>query len=144
MIDNDLPVYAECGGLIYLGESLEMNGHSYPMVGALPVKFVMEKKPQGHGYTILKVNKSNPFYEVGETVKGHEFHYSRPVISESSDMSGVFDVERGFCLDGKKDGFCIKNLFATYTHIHSVGNRSWGKGLFKAAMRYKKACDKKY
>ncbi|MBN2418521.1 MAG: hydrogenobyrinic acid a,c-diamide synthase (glutamine-hydrolyzing) [Deltaproteobacteria bacterium] len=144
MIENDFPVYAECGGLIYLGKSLEINGNSYPMVDALPVKFIMEKKPQGHGYTILNVCNSNPFYEVGKTIRGHEFHYSRPVILDENGMTSVFKVERGYCLDGKKDGFCKKNLFATYTHIHAAENRSWGQGLFDAAMRYKKDCEKKY
>ena len=144
MIDKDLPVYAECGGLIYLGKGLELKGKSYPMVGALPIKFIMEKKPQGHGYTVLKVSRPNPFYETGETIKGHEFHYSRPVISEGEEITAVFDVERGFCLDGERDGFCRKNLFATYTHIHAAGNRSWGEGLLNAALRYKRACEKKY
>ena len=144
MIENDLPVYAECGGLIYLGQGLELNGKSYPMVGALPIKFIMEKKPQGHGYTILKTSRTNPFYETGETIRGHEFHYSRPVISEGEKITPVFDVERGYCLDGKNDGFCRKNLFATYTHIHAAGNNSWGKGLVKTAIIYKKACEKKY
>ena len=144
MIENDFPVYAECGGLIYLGESLVLEGNSYPMVGALPIKFIMEKKPQGHGYTIIRVSRQNPFYEIGETVKGHEFHYSRPVISAAEEISTVFDVERGYCLDGEKDGFCRKNLFATYTHIHAAGNRSWGEGLIRAAIRYKRACEKKY
>ncbi len=46
-----LPIYAECGGFIYLGESLTIGDEHYPMVGALPVTFGMEKRPQGHGYT---------------------------------------------------------------------------------------------
>ena len=109
------------------------------MVGALPIKFIMENKPQGHGYTILKVSKQNPFYKTGETIKGHEFHYSRPVILPGDEIPTVFNVERGYCLDGKKDGFCRKNLFATYTHIHAAGNRSWGEGLIRVAIRHKKS-----
>jgi cobyrinic acid a,c-diamide synthase len=137
MIENHLPVYAECGGLIYLGESLHLKGNEYPMVGALPIQFVMEEKPQGHGYTILNVDMENPFYPVGETIKGHEFHYSRPVITKKESIKTVFDVKRGHCLDGKRDGLCKRNLFATYTHIHSGGNRLWGKGLIREAIRYK-------
>lgn len=136
MIENNLPVYAECGGLIYLGESIEMNGSTYPMTGALPIKFIMEEKPQGHGYTILKVTGENPFFSTGETVTGHEFHYSRPVIPETHDIETVFEVERGHCLDGKRDGLLKKNLFASYTHIHGAGNRSWGEAFVRAATRY--------
>ena len=142
MIENNLPVYAECGGLIYLGQSLEMNGNSYPMAGALPITFIMEEKPQGHGYTILKVKRENPYYSIGETIRGHEFHYSRPVISETGDIKTVFEVERGHCLDGTRDGFIKNNLFATYTHIHSAGNRSWGEGFIRAAREYRELVKK--
>ncbi len=60
-----LPIYAECGGFIYLGESLTIGDKQYPMVGALPVAFGMEKRPQGHGYTTLTVDQENPFFPVG-------------------------------------------------------------------------------
>ncbi|MCK5657805.1 MAG: cobyrinate a,c-diamide synthase, partial [Deltaproteobacteria bacterium] len=76
-IEAGLPVYAECGGLMYLGRSLNIEGRSYPMVEALQMDFQLEKKPQGHGYTKLEVVENNPFYPVGITLKGHEFHYSR-------------------------------------------------------------------
>ncbi len=144
LIDHDFPVYAECGGLIYLAESIEVNGNSYPMVGALPIRFIMEKKPQGHGYTILEVIKKNPYYNIGERIRGHEFHYSRVIIPDSEEITAVLNVERGFGLDGIKDGFYKKNLFATYTHIHAAGNRYWGEGLIKAAMSYKRACQNTY
>ena len=137
MIDKGLPVYAECGGLMYLGESLLVDGKAYPMVGALPIVFVLEKKPQGHGYTILDVVGENPYYPVGTQLKGHEFHYSRPVVRQPEDITPVFAVRRGNGLDGQKDGLCTKNLLATYTHLHAGGTALWGRSLFKAALRYK-------
>jgi cobyrinic acid a,c-diamide synthase len=137
MIDAGLPVYAECGGLMYLGESLLVDGKSYPMVGAFPVAFVLEKKPQGHGYTILEVVGQNPYYPVGEKLKGHEFHYSRPVFRRPEEIISVFSVRRGRGLDGKKDGLCTKNLLATYTHLHAGGNALWGRSLVNAARRSK-------
>jgi cobyrinic acid a,c-diamide synthase len=136
MIEAGLPVYAECGGLIYLGESLLTDGNEYAMVGALPIKFVMEKKPQGHGYTVIEVDSENPYFSEGEVIKGHEFHYSRPIIDYSDDMKTVFSVKRGHGLDGKRDGLCRKNLFATYTHIHSAGYSRWGEALFQKACRF--------
>jgi cobyrinic acid a,c-diamide synthase len=137
-IEHGLPVYAECGGLLYLGQCIETSSNSYPMVGALPIRFCMEKKPQGHGYTILKVTKNNPYYKTGEIIKGHEFHYSRPVFEKDAKIDTVFEVERGFCLDGKKDGLIKNNLFATYTHIHAAGNRGWGEAVFSAAIKYRR------
>ncbi len=56
-VEDGLPVYAECGGLMFLGESLTIGTKNYPMVGALPIAFAMERQPQGHGYTILKVSR---------------------------------------------------------------------------------------
>jgi cobyrinic acid a,c-diamide synthase len=131
---NGLPVYAECGGLIYLGESLLLKEETYPMVGALPLHCVMEEKPQGHGYTMLEVQGNNPYYPVGETLKGHEFHYSRPIMDRQAEFKAVFKVLRGRGIDGDRDGLCRKNLLATYTHVHAAGNDMWGKGLFRAAL----------
>jgi len=137
-LQKGLPVYAECGGLIYLGESLILKDKAYPMVGALPLHCVMEEKPQGHGYTLLEVQEDNPYYPVGETLKGHEFHYSRPVMSRAAEgIKPVFKVLRGRGIDGDGDGLCRENLLATYSHVHAAGNALWAKNLFKAALENK-------
>jgi cobyrinic acid a,c-diamide synthase len=136
-IESGLPVYAECGGLIYLGEALIANETTYPMVGALPLKMVLEKKPQGHGYTVLEVTTQNPYYQVGEVLKGHEFHYTRALQGGSEPINAVFRIRRGKGLDGKRDGLCKKNLLATFTHIHAGGNPLWGQRLVKAALQSK-------
>jgi cobyrinic acid a,c-diamide synthase len=136
-IETGLPVYAECGGLMYLGESLLVAEKTFPMVGALPLKFLLENKPQGHGYTILEVTNQNPYYQVGETLKGHEFHYSRPLMSQPEAIKSVFKVCRGNGLDGERDGLCKKNLLATYTHIHSGGYPLWGERFFNVALHLK-------
>jgi cobyrinic acid a,c-diamide synthase len=135
-IGQGLPVYAECGGFMYLGQNILVDDKTYPMVGALPVDLVLEKKPQGHGYTILEVTGKNPYFPVNENLKGHEFHYSRPVATGSEEIHPVFKVLRGRGMDGQRDGLCKKNLLATYTHLHAAGNRLWAKSLFKAACRY--------
>lgn len=137
LIEDGLPVYAECGGLLYLGENLIVDGNTFPMVGALPLSFSMEKKPQGHGYTILETDHENPYYPVGEKLRGHEFHYSRPVEDSSRKITSVFKVIRGRGLDGRRDGLCRKNLLATYTHIHAAGNHLWGQKFYQAAVHRK-------
>ena len=135
-IEAGLPVYAECGGLMYLGNHLLVDGKTYPMADVLPVSFLLEKKPQGHGYTVLEVLRENPYYEIGETLRGHEFHYSKAVMVDSEKAKAVFKVLRGWGLDGERDGLCKKNLLAMYTHLHAGGNRAWAKNLVRRAAQY--------
>ncbi len=139
-IEQGLPVYAECGGLMYLGRNLLIKDKLYPMVGALPLDFALEARPQGHGYTILEVVEENPYYPKGGIIKGHEFHYSRPLFLEPDpELAPVLKVLRGKGLDSSSDGLCKKNLFATYTHIHARGTPSWARGLVKVALLHKAA-----
>jgi cobyrinic acid a,c-diamide synthase len=130
-IEEGLPVYAECGGLMVLGKELVVDGKEFPMVDALPLTLILEKRPQGHGYTVLEVTDKNPYYPIGEVLKGHEFHYSKAVLHPSDDTRTVFKVLRGEGIDGKKDGLCRKNVLATYTHIHAGGNPEWAARILR-------------
>lgn len=133
-IESGLPVYAECGGLMYLGRNLEIKGHTYPMVRVLPMDFKLERKPQGHGYTRLEVIGENPFYPPGITLRGHEFHYSRVIDFDLDPNSLVFAVSRGAGILDGKDGVCYRNVLATYTHVHAIGAPEWAEGLIRKAL----------
>ncbi len=137
-IETGLPVYAECGGTVYLGEMLLFEGNEYPMVGAIPVVFAFRAKPQGHGYTVLETVAENPFYAVGETLRGHEFHYTY-MQSAPEDLSFAFRVHRGHAFDGERDGICHRNVLACYTHVHALGTESWAPALVRAAARFAKS-----
>ena len=140
LIESGLPVYAECGGLMYLGKNLFWQGKSYRMLGVLDWDFVLKKRPLGHGYTILEFHRDSPFFKKGEIIRGHEFHYSQPV-SKDGNVNGFFccSVTRGHGFDGRADGFCYKNVFGTYTHVHALGNEKWSKAIVNAAQKYKDA-----
>jgi cobyrinic acid a,c-diamide synthase len=138
-----LPVYAECGGLMYLGESITVDHKEFPMVGVLPVAFSLEKKPQGHGYTILRAQKPNLYYPLGMTIKGHEFHYSRAVLTGNQSFDFAFHVERGHGIDGRHDGLLKRNVLATYSHVHAAGIAGWGEMLCGAARWHRKGREKK-
>ncbi|MBU2498002.1 MAG: cobyrinic acid a,c-diamide synthase, partial [Proteobacteria bacterium] len=129
---------------MYLGEGLLVDGKSFPMVGAFPVQFVLEKRPQGHGYTILEVIQENPYFPLGQVLKGHEFHYSRPQILKPEELKPVFKVRRGRGFDGQGDGLCTKNVLGTYTHLHSGGNPLWGEVFFRAALNAKVSQKKEF
>ena len=77
LAEDGLPIYAECGGLMYLAKELVVEGGVYPMADVLPLALDLSLRPQGHGYTIVLVDKENPYFEIGMELKGHEFHYSR-------------------------------------------------------------------
>jgi cobyrinic acid a,c-diamide synthase len=135
--ENGLPIYAECGGLMFLGESLTVGDKQYPMVGFLPISFGMEKRPQGHGYTVLHVEEENPFYPLGTEIKGHEFHYSRILSRKEDEGHLAFRVKRGIGMDGKRDGLCRKNVLATFTHVHALGTPEWAEGIVGRAKRFR-------
>ncbi|MFA4829402.1 MAG: cobyrinate a,c-diamide synthase [Thermodesulfovibrionales bacterium] len=145
-VESGLPVYAECGGLMYLGESLVLEGKKYPMAGIFPVKFSLEKKPQAHGYSIVEVQNNNPYYGKRIEIKGHEFHYSRVINPEGAkefkkrNIYFSFRMKRGEGIINKMDGLCYKNVLATYTHIHALGTPEWAEGMIKKAAEYRKRC----
>ncbi len=138
-VERGLPVYAECGGLMYLGSALVIDNKRYPMTGIFPITFSLEKKPQAHGYTVVEVAAVNPFYRKGTVLKGHEFHYSRVNrFAKEKGLTLSFAMERGQGIMNKQDGLCYKNVLATYTHLHAYGAPEWADGLVRRALSYKK------
>jgi len=138
LADDGLPIYAECGGLMYLGEELVLDNKSYQMAGVLPVVFGFSKKPKGHGYTIISVERENKYFKKGSEIKGHEFHYSYVLEWKGNDNDLIFNMKKGNGFINKKDGLCYKNVLATYTHIHALGMPSWAKAMVSNAISYKK------
>ena len=139
LINVGLPVYAECGGLMYLGKELRLDDNTYPMVDVLPVSFNLSKRPQGHGYTIVTIDRPNPFFDMGTELKGHEFHYSRVVDWQGTDDQLAFRMQRGSGFQNGRDGVCVKNVLATYTHIHALGTPVWAQAIVRNAIKFKTA-----
>ncbi|RJQ65462.1 MAG: cobyrinate a,c-diamide synthase [Desulfobacteraceae bacterium] len=142
LAEDGLPIYAECGGLMYLGRSLVLEEGTFPMAGVLGVSFGFSKKPQGHGYTIVQIDRPNPFFEVGRTIKGHEFHYSSVLALEADLDATAFAVERGSGLKDGRDGLCRNNVLATYTHIHALGTPLWAPAMVARARAYRDSQDR--
>ena len=133
---DGMPVYAECGGLMYLSKELHYEGASYPMAGIFPLTTKVFKKPQGHGYMSSLVESPNPFYAVQARLTGHEFHYSRCVDVEGI-TSFVFRVELGQGMTKGFDGVLHRNCLAGYTHMHALGNPLWAQNFVAAARIYR-------
>jgi cobyrinic acid a,c-diamide synthase len=131
-----LPIYAECGGLIYLGKALALLEGTFAMTGVLPIVFGFSKRPQGHGYTIARVDRENPYFAPGTILRGHEFHYSTVETCEGADTQMVFEMQRGNGISQNRDGFCHRNVLATYTHIHALGTPQWAPALVEKARSF--------
>ena len=136
-VEKGLPVYAECGGAIFLGEKLLMDEKTYDMAGVLPVIFDFHTKPQGHGYTVLEAVQDTPFFSAGDSVRGHEFHYTCMQSSTAKELTFAFRVRRGYGFDGQRDGLCCRNVLACYTHVHALGTERWAPSVVQAAVRFK-------
>jgi cobyrinic acid a,c-diamide synthase len=135
--ESGLPIFAECGGLMYLCRSIQFNGHSHPMSGVFPIDLKMNQKPVGHGYVSVKVDTPNPFFTPDSIIRGHEFHYSGPDMNdELSDC--CLEMTEGYGLNGKRDGLLHKNTLAAYTHIHASGVDGWASAFIKSAFSYRK------
>ena len=135
LAEDGLPIYAECGGLMYLAKEIELQGREYELSGVLPIKIRMYDKPQGHGYCEATVDNDNPFYEKGTFLKGHEFHYSK-IYEYDPDLKSSLSISRGVGCFNKRDGLTYKNVFASYIHIHALATPEWVKGMIKCASDY--------
>lgn len=122
-IEDGLPVYAECGGLMYLARSIVWNGRRRRMVGTLPCDIEMTDRPQGHGYVSLRVTGQNPWFRAGAELRGHEFHNSR--VTNLGDIEFAYRLQRGRGVAGGYDGLVYKNVLAAYTHLHTLGAPGW-------------------
>ncbi len=136
-IENDLPVYAECGGLMYLSQRIVWGEKSAEMVGALPCEIEMTSKPQGHGYVTAQVEAENPFFSPGLLLRGHEFHNSRLVMLPGNRLATAYRLLRGNGVGDGRDGLLYRNTLASYTHLHSGGAPDWAVGLVHRAQVYR-------
>ncbi len=127
------PVYAECGGLMYLGESLETSEGEFEMVGFLPLKTKMYEKFQAQGYSVYRASKPCIIARRNQKIVGHEFHYSKPTLTGKADFA--FRVERGFGIDGRKDGIMKENTLGCYIHVHFLSDRSIARRFIKKAKK---------
>jgi len=132
-VSREVPVYAECGGLMYLGQSLsDMEGTQHPMVGAIPIVSSMNERRLHLGYREIEARADGPLLSRGERVRGHEFHWSvleQPPGEEQS-VYKVLDQ------NGRPEGFQMGSVWASYIHVH-LGSKP------SLARRFVEVCSRK-
>ena len=128
-IEAGLPVYAECGGLMYLARSIRWGERRCEMVGVIPGDIVMHERPQGRGYIRLRETGAGLWPdEAGARAplefNAHEFHYSS-LENLAPGTRYAYQVLRGNGVDGRHDGIVYKNVLACYGHLRDAANHHW-------------------
>jgi len=131
-IEAGLPTYAECGGMMYLSQSLSWNDKINSMVGIIPGDTIMHKKPQGRGY--VKIKESEQFIwpqlesDSSKQHQAHEFHYSSlENFKLNNEFQPAYEMKRGHGINGEFDGIMYKNMLACYAHQRNVDSNPWVK-----------------
>lgn len=136
---NDMPIYAECGGLMYLTRQIrDFNGDVYDMVGAIPAVCTMEAKLQTVGYVEASPLKPNILGNVGEIMRGHEFHFSRMIPDSADDFDWAFQLTKMRTGSVYNAGYSSRNLLASYLHMHFAGNEKAAKAFYSHCLEYKR------
>ncbi|MDO8885294.1 cobyrinate a,c-diamide synthase [Candidatus Oleimmundimicrobium sp.] len=114
-IENNIPSYAECGGLMYLAEKLiACDGKAYEMVGVFPAVVKMKSKLVSLGYVDIKVGSDNVLAKEGWRLRGHEFRWSD--IEVGGEIVKTYLAKKKG--ERKLEGYAFKNLLASYVHLH--------------------------
>jgi cobyrinic acid a,c-diamide synthase len=135
-IEEGLPVYAECGGLMYLAGTLTYKDRKSRMAGVFPFDINMGTEPRGHGYMRLYALAGNPYFLADREIRAHEFHHST-VLNLPDGLNYGFTVKRGYGIDGSVDGVYYKNTLASYCHLHALAVPEWAPALVTKALGYR-------
>ncbi|MCS6826644.1 MAG: cobyrinate a,c-diamide synthase [Caldilinea sp.] len=131
-IDAGLPTYAECGGLMVLTESItDLEGKTHPMLGVAPGRAVMVGRLT-LGYREVMAVRNSLLLQAGESVRGHEFHYS-DWVERPNDLPAAYEIRPRNAEATRLEGFAQGNVLASYVHLHF-------SAMPKMAQRFVQAC----
>jgi cobyrinic acid a,c-diamide synthase len=132
--ERDLPIYAECGGLMYLAREIEWDGERHEMSGLVPGK-TRRGNTRVVSYVHGRMAKDCVLGPSGSAIMGHEFHHSEMVMDK--DAKYAIRLERGTGIEGGWDGLCEGNMVASYSHIHSASYRGFPREFIAACKKHK-------
>jgi len=126
------PIYAECGGMVYLCRGVEVDGRRFEMSGVIDSEAQMTGRRQALGYVEARARRSSIIMETGERVRGHEFHWSTVRWQDDHLAYDCFSNKRP---EVEPDGYARGQILASYVHIHFAGEHG-------AAARFVRACSR--
>lgn len=135
-VGSGMPVYAECGGMMYLAEAVvDTGGTAHDMVGAIPAVARMQLRLSAMGYVTLEATADTLLLRTGEQVRAHEFHYSR--LEPTGPLTfGLRSGDGRGVVDGA-DGICTPTLLASYAHVHLASHPVMAERFVEACRHYR-------
>ena len=137
-VQEEMPIYAECGGLMYLSEAIEtLEGTSFAMVGAVPGKIKMTDRLQNFGYKEGRMRGDTLLGAQGSQVRGHEFHYSQRLMDGNLTQNIPYELEDRKSGQQQLEGFSKGSLLASYLHLNFLTNPKWAEAFVQTADLYR-------
>jgi cobyrinic acid a,c-diamide synthase len=131
-----LPIYGECGGLMYLSQGLTtLTGERVPMTGVLPLEVRMLPRLKALGYRQVSLEAECLLGPAGWQGRGHEFHYSE-IISETDGLSKAFRLADRTGKAAAAEGYCLHRTLASYVHLHFGSNPNLARHLVEYCLKY--------
>lgn len=125
--DAGIPIYAECGGLMYLTHGItDLEGVFHPMAGILPTKARMLERRKALGYREVTIRSGRTLFSPGKKARGHEFHYSEIEFMPTG-VKRAYKVSRPGNGEVYKEGYVVGSVLASYVHLHFASNRGFAK-----------------
>jgi cobyrinic acid a,c-diamide synthase len=136
--ESGMPIYAECGGMMYLSQSLTtVQGGKHRMVGVLPGNTVMTGRFTLN-YTEAHATRAHPFLKSGKRIRGQEFHYST-ITDLPNDIRFAYKLSIGKGMRNGFDGIAEYSTLGSYMHTHLLGCPAFAKSFVESCYRFSRA-----
>ncbi|TGM11542.1 cobyrinate a,c-diamide synthase [Leptospira selangorensis] len=136
--NSERPIYAECGGLMYLSSEIQtLEEKSFPMVGLIPGKAIMGPKLKSLGYVEVHTEKRTILGEAGIRFRGHQFRYSDLILENEDESLFSYHIRKRRSEQTTKEGYTVSNVLASYVHAHWASNPEIPKNFIASCRRFK-------
>ncbi len=132
--ERGMPIYAECGGYMYLTREIsDFDGRRYPMTGLIPAACRMNEKLQTVGYVEATLLRDTFLAPRGTVVRAHEFHFSS--VENGAEDAFAWQIQKNSTGARYNAGYASSNVLASYLHIHFAGNPQLARNFVNACAR---------
>jgi cobyrinic acid a,c-diamide synthase len=132
-----VPIYAECGGLMYLAREIrDLEGQAHSMAGVFPFTVRMLPRLKALGYREVTMAATGLLGAAGTKARGHEFHYSE-MVGEPTGVPGIYHLKSRKGGETVAEGYCKHNTLASYVHLHFGSNPDVARNLVASCRAYK-------